>query len=72
MLAPPIRRLTTEPRFQHGADHHSLRAPALGHFLAGLAEHHGIVADTAELLDEWRRRLSPELVAADGIWAPPI
>ena len=67
MRAPPIGRLTTEPRFQRGADYlHSQGERALGHFLAELAEYHGIEADTVERLDEWYRRLSPELVAAVG------
>jgi len=57
--------LSCNPRFQRGADLlHGLA------FLADPARCHSIEADTAARLDEWRRRLTPDMAAAAGGLSP--
>jgi len=65
--------LSCDPRFQRHADHlHGLGSRAVGEFLAELAQRHSIEDDTAARLDEWRRRLTPELVAVPGGLSPGV
>jgi hypothetical protein len=65
--------LSCNPRFQRGADHlHSLGSRAVGEFLAELAQPDSIEGDTAARLDERRRRLTPEMVAAPGGLSPGV
>jgi len=59
--------LSSNPRIQLGADLlHSLA------FLADPARCHSIEGDTAARLDEWRRRLAPEMAAAAGGLSPGV
>lgn len=65
--------LSCNPHFQRRADHlHSLGSRAVGESLAELAQHHCIEGGTAARLDEWRRRLTPEMVAAPGGLSPGV
>jgi len=59
--------LSCNPRFQRRVDHlHSLGSRAVGESLAELAQRHCIESDTAARLEERRRRLTPQMVAAPG------
>jgi len=65
--------LSCNPRFQRRADHlHGLGSRAVGEFPAELAQRHSIEHETAARSDEWRRRLTPEMVAAPGGLSPGV
>ena len=65
--------LSCNPHFQRRADYlHRLGSRAVGESLAMLAQHHCIEGGTAARLDEWCRRLTPEMVAAPGGLSPGV
>jgi hypothetical protein len=65
--------LSCNPHFQRRADHlHRLGSRAVGESLAELVQRHCIEGGTAARLDEWRRRLTPEPVAAPGGLSPGV
>jgi hypothetical protein len=64
--------LSCNPRFHHRVDHlHSLGSRAVGEFPAELAPRHCIEDDRAARLDDRRRRLTLETVAAPGVGSSP-